>query len=142
MLAGWLVAVRRAVRPAGAIWIHADERRGEFARLLASRLLVPARWRSTVIWSYRRWPTRSRTFQRLHDVLMLLQPEEGGTWNTLRGELAASTLKSWGRNKTRAVFDERGRRVPEPHAGSSTMSPGRDVESTTRSSSTRGFCVG
>lgn len=123
MLAEWLVAVRRAVKPSGVVWLHVDERRADYARLLGRRLLAPACWRSTVAWSYRRWPTKSRTFQRLHDVLLLFQPEDGGTWNTLRGELAPSTVKAWGTNKTRAVFDGEGRRVAAAKTDEPSLGP-------------------
>lgn len=122
MLGLWLLSVRRAVKPTGAIWVHVDERRAHLVRLLCDALLRPAVWRSTVIWSYRRWPSRSSTFQHTHDVLFLYQPEAGGTFKVIRDELAPSTVASWGTNKTEAIFDEHGKRVraaktDEPSAG-------------------------
>jgi site-specific DNA-methyltransferase (adenine-specific) len=97
-LASCLVPIRQAAKPTASIWIHVDERWSHLARLLCDRLLSPARWQSTVIWAYRRWPCKARRFQAFHDVLFHYAPE-GGTFNVLRDKPTESTVKKWG-NKT------------------------------------------
>jgi DNA modification methylase len=110
-LGAQFLAVRRVVRQAGAIWIHVDERHAHFVRLLGELLLAPARWQRTVIWRYRRWPTRARGFQRMHDVLFWFAGP-GFTFHELVGlePLAASTLRTFGTKKQRAVVSTEGRR--------------------------------
>lgn len=108
-LASCLRPIRRAARPRATLWIRLDERRAHLARALCDALLAPARWRSTVVWSYRRWPSPARRFQVTHDVLFVYAPD-GGTFNVLRGEPSPSTLKTWGRGKQSAVFRD-GERV-------------------------------
>jgi DNA modification methylase len=97
-LGSCLLPIRNAVKESGSFWIHIDERYSHLARLLCDRLLVPAAWRSTIVWAYRRWPSKSRRFQAFHDVLFHYAPE-GGTFNVLRDEPTESTVKKWG-NKT------------------------------------------
>lgn len=107
-----LIELRRVVKPSGAIWIHVDERLAHHVRLVAEMLLVPATWQRTVIWRYRRWPTKSRGHQRMHDVLFWFAGE-GHTFNELHGyePIAESTKKTFGTAKQRAAFDELGNRT-------------------------------
>jgi DNA modification methylase len=107
--ASCLGPIRRAAKPTATLWIHLNEERAHIARLLCDVLLAPARWRSTVVWSYRRWPAPAKRFQSTHDVLFVYAPD-GGTFNVLRGEPSPSTLKTWGRRKQNAVFRD-GERV-------------------------------
>jgi site-specific DNA-methyltransferase (adenine-specific) len=118
-LVGYLVelgetflALRRVVKPSGAIWIHVDERHAHHVRLVAESLLTPAMWQRTVIWRYRRWPTKARGHQRMHDVLFWFAGPEH-TFHELYGyeSIAESTLKTFGTAKQRAAFDDLGNRV-------------------------------
>jgi len=97
-LASCLLPIRQATKRSGSFWIHIDERYSHLARLLCDRLLAPAKWRSTIVWAYRRWPSKSRRFQSFHDVLFHYAPEDG-TFNVLRDKPTESTVKKWG-NKT------------------------------------------
>lgn len=110
-LGSLLIEIRRVVKPSGAIWIHVDERLAHHVRLVAELLLVPATWQRTVIWRYRRWPTKSRGHQRMHDVLFWFAGP-GHTFHELHGyeSLSATTLKTFGTTRQRAAFDELGNR--------------------------------
>lgn len=112
-LAEQIVAARRVTRPNGTIVIHIDERCQHFVRLLAEVLVAPAIWSDTAIWRYRRWPTKARRLQRMHDVLIFFAPKKGRTFHTLYGleDIADSTLKTFGRRKQRADFSQ-GKRRP------------------------------
>ena len=107
-----LVELRRVVKPSGAIWIHVDERHAHHVRLFAELLLKPATWQRTVIWRYRRWPTKSRGHQRMHDVLFWFAGP-GHTFHELYGyePIAESTIKTFGTAKQRAAFDDVGNRI-------------------------------
>lgn len=106
-LASCLFPIRNATKQRGSFWIHIDERYSHLARLLCDRLLAPAKWRSTIVWAYRRWPSKSRRFQSFHDVLFHYAPEDG-TFNVLYDELSASSIAKWGRNKkVKAMVDGR-----------------------------------
>lgn len=101
--ASCLLPIRNATKSQGSFWIHVDERYSHLARLLCDRLLVPAQWRSTVVWAYRRWPCKSRRFQAFHDVLFHYAPDDG-TFNVLHDEPTRSTVETWGTKKQKAKF--------------------------------------
>lgn len=94
-LGSCLLPIRNAAKKSASFWIHVDERYSHLARLLCDRLLAPAEWRSTVVWAYRRWPSRSRRFQSMHDVLFHYAPKDG-TFNVLHDRPTESTVKKWG----------------------------------------------
>jgi DNA modification methylase len=94
-LASCLYPIRQAAKPKASIWIHVDERYSHLARLLCDRLLAPARWQSTVVWHYRRWPCKARRFQAFHDVLFHYAPDDA-TFNVLHDKPTESTIKKWG----------------------------------------------
>jgi DNA modification methylase len=123
-----LLAVRRVVQDSGAIWIHVDERFAHVVRLLGELLLAPARWQRTIIWRYRRWPTRARGHQRMHDVLLWFAGP-GFTFHGLVGYevLAPSTLKTFKGRKQRASFTADGQRRSERTTEAAIGPPLSDV---------------
>ncbi|HWL84263.1 MAG TPA: site-specific DNA-methyltransferase, partial [Polyangiaceae bacterium] len=66
-----------------------------------------------IVWRYRRWPSKTPNFQRVHDVLLRYRKDARTSprWNTLYEPLAPSTLATWGVNKQRAVYAKSGRRA-------------------------------
>jgi DNA modification methylase len=67
---------------------------------------------SEIVWRYRRWPSRTPNFQRVHDVLLRYRKSAEGQprYNAMYEPLAASTLATWGTKKQRAVIKD-GRRT-------------------------------
>jgi site-specific DNA-methyltransferase (adenine-specific) len=65
------------------------------------------------VWRYRRWPSKTPNFQRVHDVLLRWRKDPGALprWNQPYEPLAASTVATWGETKQRAVFRADGRRA-------------------------------
>lgn len=112
MLGTQLIEIRRVVKPSGSIWIHVDERHAHLVRLFVELLLTPATWQRTVIWRYRRWPTKARGHQRMHDVIFWFAGK-GHTFHELYGyeQIAESTEKTFGTAKQRAALDEFGNRI-------------------------------
>jgi site-specific DNA-methyltransferase (adenine-specific) len=68
---------------------------------------------SEIVWRYRRWPSKTPNFQRVHDVLLRWRRslDAAPRWNQMYEPLAASTLATWGTGKQRAVFAKDGRRA-------------------------------
>src|SRR6185503_7235299 len=73
----------------------------------------PRAFASEIVWRYRRWPSKTPNFQRVHDVLLryVKDPDVRPRFHQLYEPLAASTLATWGTRKQRAVVDDDGRRA-------------------------------
>ena len=104
--------------------IHVDPKTSHYVKVLADEVFGEDAFASEIVWRYRRWPSRTPNFQRVHDVLLRYRKDPGVAprWNPLYEPLAASTLATWGTTKQRAVFERNGRRArssstDEPTAG-------------------------
>jgi site-specific DNA-methyltransferase (adenine-specific) len=107
-----IAAARELLRPDGCLVLHVDSKTSHYAKVLCDELFGPRCFASEIIWHYRRWPSRTQNFQRVHDVLLryVKDPDEKPRFKQLYEPLAASTLATWGDRKQRAVIDESGRR--------------------------------
>jgi DNA modification methylase len=120
-----LVSIRKLLAPHGSVVIHVDSRTSHYVKVLGDEIFGEESFASEIIWRYRRWPSKTENFQRVHDVLLRFRkdPSTPPRWNTLYEPLAPSTLATWGTKKQRAVVDESGRRL----RSSSTNEPTRGV---------------
>jgi hypothetical protein len=107
-----LDAVRELLAPHGSIIVHVDPKTSHYVKVLGDEIFGPAAFASEIVWRYRRWPSKTPNFQRVHDVLLRWRkdPSVPPRWNQAYEPLAASTLATWGTNKQRAVFAGDGRR--------------------------------
>jgi site-specific DNA-methyltransferase (adenine-specific) len=108
-----LAAARELLAPEGSIVVHVDPKTSHYVKVLGDEFFGADAFASEIVWRYRRWPSKTPNFQRVHDVLLRWRrdPKARPRWNQLHEPLAASTLATWGTNKQRAVFEEDGRRA-------------------------------
>jgi site-specific DNA-methyltransferase (adenine-specific) len=123
-LAPRLRAIRELLAPHGSVVIHVDPKTSHYVKVLADEIFGEEAFASEIVWRYRRWPSKTPNFQRVHDVLLRYRkdPAVAPRWNPLYEPLAASTLATWGTTKQRAVFAGNGKRArssstDEPTAG-------------------------
>ena len=83
MMAPRLILLRQKLKPTGSLYLHCDQTADAHLRLLMDAIFTPACFRNEIIWSYRRWPSPSRHFQRMHDVLLFYSrsPDGPATFN-------------------------------------------------------------
>jgi site-specific DNA-methyltransferase (adenine-specific) len=107
-----LVAIRALLAPHGSVVIHVDPKTSHYLKVLADEIFGPDAFASEIVWRYRRWPSKTPNFQRVHDVLLRYRKDPRATprWNQPYEPLAASTLATWGTKKQRAVVVD-GRRA-------------------------------
>lgn len=96
--------------PGGSLVLHVDPRMSHRLRVALDAAFGDT-FASEIVWRYRRWPSKTPNFQRVHDVLLRwVKPGAAARWNQLYEPLAASTQATWGTRKQRAVVDGTGRR--------------------------------
>ncbi len=109
----------------GCVVIHVDPKTSHYIKVICDELFGIDSFASEVIWRYRRWPSKTKNFQRVHDVMLRYVKEPGHPprFNQLYEPLSASTQKTWGDRKQRAVVSQQGRRL----RSSTTEEPSRGV---------------
>ena len=108
-----LVLVRELLAPHGSVVIHVDPKTSHYVKVMCDEIFGDDAFASEIVWRYRRWPSKTPNFQRVHDVLLRYRkdPSVPPRWNQPYESLAASTLATWGTNKQRAVIEADGRRA-------------------------------
>jgi DNA modification methylase len=105
-------AARALLAPHGSLVVHVDPKTSHYVKVMCDEIFGEECFASEIVWRYRRWPSKTPNFQRVHDVLLRYRkcPETPPRWNQLYEPLAASTLATWGTKKQRAVIGADGRR--------------------------------
>ncbi|HYO97242.1 MAG TPA: site-specific DNA-methyltransferase [Polyangiaceae bacterium] len=108
-----IVLVRELLTDDGCLVLHVDPKTSHYAKVLCDEVFGPRAFASEIVWRYRRWPAKTKNFQRVHDVLLryLKNPDHTPRFRQLYEPLAASTEKTWGTGRQRAVVDASGRRT-------------------------------
>jgi DNA modification methylase len=107
-----VVAARELLLASGCLVIHVDPKTSHYVKVLCDEVFGQACFASEIVWRYRRWPSRTRNFQRVHDVLLryVRDPSAQPRFHQLYEPLAESTRATWGNGRQRAVVDRQGRR--------------------------------
>jgi DNA modification methylase len=108
-----LAAARDLLAEDGSLVLHVDPKTSHYAKILGDEVFGPRCFASEIIWRYRRWPSKTKNFQRVHDVLLrfVKNPRVEPRFCQLYEPLAASTLATWGTRRQRAVVGASGTRT-------------------------------
>ena len=119
-----LTVVRPILAAHGSIVVHVDPRTSHYVKVLCDEVFGADAFASEIVWRYRRWPSKTPNFQRVHDVLLRYVGDRDTPprFVQLFEPLAPSTQSTWGSGKQRAVVGVDGRR--ERSSTTSVPSPG------------------
>jgi DNA modification methylase len=111
MMAPRLVELRRVRKATGSIYLHCDTTASHYLKLLMDAVFGLRCFQNEVIWSYRRWPSPSHHFQRMHDVLLFYSKtaKGPGTFNVEYEENSPSYIKRF-KGQTQMLDPETGTR--------------------------------
>lgn len=107
-----IVAAKELLADHGSLIVHIDSKTSHYVKVMCDEIFGIESFASEIIWRYRRWPSRTANFQRMHDTLLryVKDPSVTPRFNQLYEPLAASTRATWGDRKQRAVVGGDGRR--------------------------------
>jgi DNA modification methylase len=108
-----IAIARELLLPEGCLVLHVDPKTSHYLKVLCDEVFGARCFASEIVWRYRRWPAKTRNFQRVHDVLLryVRDPDASPRFRQLYEPLAPSTLATWGDRRQRAVTDSSGRRL-------------------------------
>lgn len=68
--------MHRLLKPTGTLYLHCDPTASHYLKLLLDGVFGPRQFRNEIVWSYRRWPTKTAHFQRMHDTLLFYAKDD------------------------------------------------------------------
>jgi len=123
-----LVMIRELLSEDGYVFVHLDQKKSHYVKTLMDEIFGEQNFLNHIIWSYRRWPSRSRNFQSMHDDILMYAAKATNTRRAFHVSYEApseSYVKRF-QGKTQILDEETGTRkitVDEPTKGM----PMRDV---------------
>ena len=120
-----VMEMRRLLKPIGSTYLRCDHTASHYLKLLMDAIFGHQNFHNEIIWSYRRWPSKSRKFQTMHDTILIYSKGSNATFNIEYEEVSESYTKRL-KGKTQVLDPETKTRkivIDEPTKGL----PMRDV---------------
>ena len=86
-----LIEILRILRDDGSLFFHCDRNASHMIRVLLDRLLGPNRFRSEVIWAYRRWSNARRGLLPAHQTILYYTKSDCFTFNAIKEDYSSTT---------------------------------------------------
>lgn len=97
----------RVLKPTGSFYLHCDWHADAYLRIMLDEIFGYENFLNEVIWAYKRWPAKSKNFQRFHDTILFYAKNKGSqTFNTEFQDIAEITKKIHGGKKQKALVVE------------------------------------
>lgn len=108
-----VASCRELLAEHGSLVLHVDPKTSHYAKVVCDEIFGPRCFASEIIWRYRRWPSKTKNFQRVHDVLLrfVKNPRVEPRFCQMYEPLAPSTVATWGTQRQRAVVGSAGVRT-------------------------------
>lgn len=120
MMAVRLIELHRVLKPTGSLYLHCDPTASHYLKLLLDGVFGKSSFENEIIWSYRRWPTAAKRFQRMHDCILFYSKTDGSNiFHVQTMAPSASSMKRWKGAAQKVTFDDAGKRNPTQEAGRS-----------------------
>ena len=128
MMSVRLLEMKRILANHGSIYLHVDPTASHYLKVIMDCIFGKDMFQNEIIWSYRRWPSKQRRFQKMHDTILFYSKnnDNSHTWNQNYEPLAESTIKTFGTKQQVADFSS-GHRKPSVTNKESKGVPLRDV---------------
>lgn len=86
----------RVLKPTGSFYYHCDWHASHYIKVMLDRddLFGYDNFLNEVVWHYKRWPSKSKAYQRFHDIILFYAKNKGAhTFNTIYQDIADITKK-------------------------------------------------
>jgi len=78
-----LVAIKSVMSETASIYVHIDWHIGHYIKILLDEVFGEDNFNNEIIWAYRRWTAKSKTFQNSHDIIYWYSKTENYIWNQI-----------------------------------------------------------
>ncbi|MFD1144544.1 site-specific DNA-methyltransferase [Larkinella insperata] len=111
----------------GSIYVHCDWRMSSYLKIICDDIFGVESFINEIAWHYKRWPSKSRNFQKMHDIIHLYGKSDKRIFNVQLQELTEGTNKRWQGKKSKVEFLNGIRQVTQMTEEQSEGTPQDDV---------------
>ncbi len=124
MMTARLIELHRVLKKTGSIYLHCDPTASHYLKIVLDVVFGKKNFQNEIAWTYRRWPSKSKSYQRMHDVILFYTKNANSDYvfNTLYQPLADITVKIHKGRKQKATFID-GRRLSRDQEEESAGTP-------------------
>ena len=124
-----LFEMKRLLKDTGSIYVHLDWHASHYVKVEMDKIFGVDCFLNEIVWFYRRWPTVSKAFQRMHDILLWYGKNVSSDYvfNMQYESSSERTLSDYGGKRLTTVQTEDGTWVKRQTDGDSKGVPLRDV---------------
>ena len=97
-----LLYMRVILRTTGSIYLHCDTTASHYIKAMMDSIFGHNNFKNEIIWSYRRWPSKSKRFQTMHDVILFYTKGKNHIFNVDYEPVSESYLKRF-KGKTQVL---------------------------------------
>ena len=113
-----LLPMRGILKPTGSIYLHCDPTASHYIKVMMDAIFDHKNFKNEIIWSYRRWPTKARKYQSMHDVILFYAMSGHNTFNVGYEPPSESTMKRFkGKQHKRDLKAKRNIYLDEAYQG-------------------------
>jgi len=76
-----IIEMHRILKETGSIYLHCDPTAGHYLKILFDFIFGKNNFRNEIIWSYQRWTSSSKAFQRTHDTILFYAKNTNSFFN-------------------------------------------------------------
>ena len=105
-----IVHLRVLLRQTGSIYLHCDPTASHYIKVMLDGVFGHKNFKNEIAWCYRKWSVSAGQFARNHDVILMYSKTAKSTFNPQYVPVSPGTMKRWGGQRQKAVFDEHGAR--------------------------------
>jgi site-specific DNA-methyltransferase (adenine-specific) len=107
-----VIEMYRILKPTGSLYLHCDPTASHYLKIILDGIFGRENFRNEIVWDYKRWPTKAKRFQRMHDIILFYGKSDINIFNVLYRDPSISSQKRWSGKQQRVTFDEQGNRLP------------------------------
>lgn len=98
MMSERLLEMQRVLKPTGSIYLHCDPTESHSLKLMMDTIFGSDNFRNEIVWGYRRMPSKSTSYQKMHDIILFYSATMGRhTWNNPTTEPSESSKRVYER---------------------------------------------
>lgn len=81
------------LKDTSSFYLHCDWHASHYLKVMLDEIFGYRNFRNEIIWCYKRWPSKQKNFQSMHDVILRYSKSANVVWNQLYDDFTEQTKK-------------------------------------------------